>query len=474
MNATRPPCLEELESRRLLTVTLDGAGNLTVNGTSGDDVISIHRDLKRQSKYLITINGSGEKVPVSPVATIIVNAGDGDDEVRFDEQPGRISAQKRVFGGNGDDSVSATARANRISTSTSYFDGGDGNDSLSGGGAGAAQETLLGGAGNDQLGGSPRSDSIDGGDGNDTCYANGGGDYIAGGLGDDSLEGFDGPDTLLGQDGNDSLIGYRGDDLLYGGDGQDTLDGRSGDDVLFGGAGDDRLAGGTDDDRLFGDAGDDILAGSDGNDTLAGDDEDSVYAAGAAPLPAYGLDVLDGGLGDDVLIGGPRRISDGAGRDVLVGGAGSDVMNLNGGVDTGEEPVDVVPNIGLHFGSGRDVQFHYLNFNLRIVAGNPSQHLQIPLITGNISRNVAIQTTDTNGNVQFKYTGFSERSDLMLGEFSTVWGVTFDANHLGRFISGVTTTSPLTMTVNGQAVTQRGDYLLKEGDQIVIDVGTPI
>ena len=83
MNTKNPPRLEMLERRVLLAVTLDGTGNLMVDGTSGNDDIRIHRDGQRQSKYLITVNGVGVKVAISPVATITVNAGDGDDQVIF-------------------------------------------------------------------------------------------------------------------------------------------------------------------------------------------------------------------------------------------------------------------------------------------------------------------------------------------------------------------------------------------------------
>lgn len=83
--------------------------------------------------------------------------------------------------------------------------------------------------------------------------------------------GTPGDDLLVGTDGHDAISGGEGDDIVRGLDGSDILNGNGGDDELFGGAGRDRLDGGAGADRLEG-----------------GDDND--------------LDLLQGGLGDDVII----------------------------------------------------------------------------------------------------------------------------------------------------------------------------
>jgi hypothetical protein len=64
------------------------------------------------------------------------------------------------------------------------------------------------------------------------------------GAGDDRVFGGNGDDTLIGGDGNDRLLGRFGDDALDGGAGADFLSGDFGDDDLVGGSGSDRLAGG--------------------------------------------------------------------------------------------------------------------------------------------------------------------------------------------------------------------------------------
>jgi Ca2+-binding RTX toxin-like protein len=63
---------------------------------------------------------------------------------------------------------------------------------------------------------------------------------------------------------------------------------------------------------IDGGAGDDVLIGGDGPDTLNGGPGDDVLIGGAGP------DTLNGGDGDDVLMGGP-------GQDTLNGGRGDNV-----------------------------------------------------------------------------------------------------------------------------------------------------
>jgi VCBS repeat-containing protein len=60
---------------------------------------------------------------------------------------------------------------------------------------------------------------------------------IIGGSGDDRLGGSSSRDFILGGDGTNKLLGGRGDDVLVGGDGEDILDGGSGNSVYKGGAG---------------------------------------------------------------------------------------------------------------------------------------------------------------------------------------------------------------------------------------------
>ena len=128
-------------------------------------------------------------------------------------------------------------------------------------------------------------------------------------------------DVIRGGGGNDNIFGMVGADKLYGEAGNDTLDGGVGSDLLVGGAGADRLIGGSGSDtaaytdspsgvsidlstglaqggEAMGDTFDSIenLRGSAFDDSLAGSDS---------------ANVIDGGQGDDVLIGQDFRPIDG-------------------------------------------------------------------------------------------------------------------------------------------------------------------
>lgn len=75
---------------------------------------------------------------------------------------------------------------------------------------------------------------VNGGDDNDSLTGGGGNDVLIGGLGDDTLVGGSGRDILLGSRGADELNGGLGNDVLVGSANNDSLNGGSGDsDVAF-------------------------------------------------------------------------------------------------------------------------------------------------------------------------------------------------------------------------------------------------
>jgi Ca2+-binding RTX toxin-like protein len=143
---------------------------------------------------------------------------------------------------------------------------------------------IIGGEGDETIGGSDLGDFLDGAGGADWILGRGGDDILYGGNGNDSLHGQNGNDTLYGGDGDDSLAGDDGDDRLFGDAGDDGLDGLAGDDYMDGGAGDD---------VLHGWEGRNDLRGGDGNDFLRGGDDDDLLSGGA------GDDFVQGDLGHD-------------------------------------------------------------------------------------------------------------------------------------------------------------------------------
>ncbi|WP_293449647.1 calcium-binding protein [Planktotalea sp.] len=174
---------------------------ITVDGTSGDDVID--------ASYT---DSDGDQV----------DAGDGSGAL-----------------GN-EDTISA----------------GDGNDSVE---AGLEDDIVYGGGGSDTLEGDAGNDTIYG----DSDFIAGAGvagdDSISGGSGDDVIFGEDGNDTISGDAGNDVIDGGAGADSISGGANDDVIDGGDGADTISGGVDNDTLRGGAGADSIDGDAGDDVI-----------------------------------------------------------------------------------------------------------------------------------------------------------------------------------------------------------------------
>jgi len=125
----------------------DGAADtVTVNGTAGNDVITV-----TEHDGIITVSGLGQDINITDAGAgdrLVINGLDGDDVITASGLHGGI--QLVAAGGNGDD----------------VLIGSPGND------------TLLGGAGDDVLIGGGGQDVLDGGSGNNVVI-NGGGAFAA-------------------------------------------------------------------------------------------------------------------------------------------------------------------------------------------------------------------------------------------------------------------------------------------------------
>jgi Ca2+-binding RTX toxin-like protein len=119
---------------------------LVVGGTPGNDVITIAAGTS-SSSIAVTVNGVAESVPVSAFATVVVNAGAGNDSVTFS---GALAVPRFVYGGPGNDTLVA-------GDGPAVLVGGDGNDTLTGG---AARDILIGGLGADSLAGNGGDDIL--------------------------------------------------------------------------------------------------------------------------------------------------------------------------------------------------------------------------------------------------------------------------------------------------------------------------
>ena len=366
--------------RNIATVTVDlddvesidfralgGADNIVVGDLSGTDVTEVGIDLSGP-------NGGGD----GAADTVTVNGTNGDDAIFVAGDAGGVA----VLGLQAAVNIFSPEQANDRLTVNGF--GGDDVINASSLEADGIQLTMNGGLGEDILIGSEGDDLINGGDGNDTAFMGAGDDTFVWNPGDDN-------DTLEGQDSFNSMlfngasaaekidISANGGRVTFfrdianvvmdlndvegidfsarGGADNIFVNDLSGTDVtevninlestpgsgIGDGAADTITINATSGDDfvlVFGDSGAvsvlglgatvNIVGFEAANDRivingLGGDDviEASGLAAGSIQITA------DGGLDDDVLVGGDGNdvLFGGDGDDVLVGGLGLDVLN---------------------------------------------------------------------------------------------------------------------------------------------------
>ncbi len=154
--------------------------------------------------------------------------------------------------------------------------------------------------------------------------------------GADILSGSSGADTISGGSGADLISGGGGNDVIYGNKEADTIFGNDGADTIFGGQNDgpettnnglsaqrqgiDVLNGGAGNDLIYGNHGGDSITGGTGDDTIfAGQDNDTISGGS-------GNDVLAGNKNDDLIFGdgGNDTLNGGEGNDTMFGSSGND------------------------------------------------------------------------------------------------------------------------------------------------------
>ena len=142
-------------------------GQLTVEGTNGDDTIVLRKNPGPPDVIEVDTDGDGTAdftFPRAAVTSILVKAGSGDDTVTISDAGGVFT-----------DTIPTTV------------DGGSGNDRLIGG---SGNETFIGDSGNDFVDGNRGNDTADLGSGTDTFQWDPGD-------GSDTIEGGSGSDRML-------------------------------------------------------------------------------------------------------------------------------------------------------------------------------------------------------------------------------------------------------------------------------------
>ncbi len=237
-------------------------------------------------------------------------------------------------------------------------------------------------------------------------------------------------DRLIGNGGNDSLVGGLGDDILNGGAGNDTLTGGAGSDTITyegvatavtvnlttnavsGGGGTDVISGienvigGSAADNITGSAGDNVIAGGLGNDTLngaGGNDTLSYDGIATAVTVNLATNTATGGGGTDT-ISNFENIRGGSAGDTLTGNTGANVIDgglgndiLAGFVDTSADVFVFSAALGAaNIDQVVDFNPIYDTVQLKATAGGPFAGLAIGALadTAFVSGSAAVDVDD--------------------------------------------------------------------------------
>lgn len=226
--------LESLESRRLMTATLNEEGLLAIHGSDINDDVMVWQPVPEIMR--VEHNGAVTDFATAQVKQLYVNVFGGDDKVIL----GRRTVNAMLIGGEGNDTLSAGEGNDTVcgDGGNDYLFGGGGHDYLNGGdGTGEDGDELIGGTGWDTVDYSARVNPLrigiglnfNDGEANEGDNVREGVEIVLGGAGDDQLMNFTVfPSKLYGGSGNDLLIGGAGDDTLFGGAGHDELHGEGG------------------------------------------------------------------------------------------------------------------------------------------------------------------------------------------------------------------------------------------------------
>lgn len=307
---------------------IGGEGTLTYESTAaGERVLDLVSQLPTLSDLdgdERIIAGNGDDFIILGLGNDYVETGDGENrviadqgQVMLDTEAGtetltflspELGGDDTVFGGAGNDQV-------LLSQGDDYAETFDGNDLVAGDNATITRDE------NANLHTMVADTAAFGGD--DEIISGAGNDLIVGSFGDDTIETGTGDDFALGDLGN--LVFRNETDverLVYtvadvGGDDVITAAGL-GSNILIGQFGDDIITGGDEDDILIGDLSE--LQLSSFAEVLPGQSHVERIQSVTSIAPELGFDdTLNGGVGNDVLVGG-------FGADSLLGGDGQDFL----------------------------------------------------------------------------------------------------------------------------------------------------
>src|SRR4051812_33106514 len=183
------------------TISVPKEFNLSFDGTNGADTMIVNQPTP--SVVTITINKSLKTYAIDRIASLTLNGLSGNDTIRVLPT---LALPVAINGGDGHDSI----------------DGGGAGDVLNGG---KGRDTIHGFGGRDIIRGGPDNDFLFGDSKGDRIWGDAGTDFIDGGSGDDRLDGGLGVDSIYGSGGNDIITAKdTAADVIYGGPDSDKAD----------------------------------------------------------------------------------------------------------------------------------------------------------------------------------------------------------------------------------------------------------
>jgi Ca2+-binding RTX toxin-like protein len=416
--------LESLETRRLLAsfASVNSNGTLSVVGGSKADTITVKIE---SNEVIANLNGATMSFDKGDVKRLWIDGFGGDDHITNE-----TNLPSTLIGSSGNDSIEGGSANDSIEgdDGNDSLAGGEGNNTIDGGTgenwadyssptetAGTytvfnpAQNTdnivtkphgtdtwlptdvfrMRATPGDDTISFFPNTDGvIDGGAGNDYISA---GRSISG-IGQNSSV------TVYGGDGNDRFLVQEGEApaSIYGGNGNDYLQTETGQNFTDAGAGNDTVdfdgSGGSNYGPFR--AGDGVetidapplsnveVIGNDLNNTIIGADQE----AGVTLLGEGGNDLISAGSGIPITGYKPNVLEGGSGNDTLIGSFGADVFQGDSGIDTADYS-SRTDNLTLHIDgqpdSGAPGEGDQIMGDVENVIGGAGNDL----ITGNPSNN---------------------------------------------------------------------------------------
>lgn len=319
-----------------ITLYSAAESSTTLFGGAGADTFDVQLDRAGADAFIAGGDGD-DSIRVVGSGHVHVNAGEGDDEVYL----GDVGNKADLRLGEGSDTVRLGFYASGVELVTiADFQVGDGGDRLDI--SGFMSESFNGWDNSTNPFAAGYLRLVQDGDATEVQYSlNADGTWTglfllsgvsAADLTAENLSGYPG-------DGSDPaglvIHGTKDGEFLYGGIGPDTISAGRGDDEVHGGAGDDKVIGGDGGDALYGDTGHDRLIGGDGYDYLSDFNGGNTLEGGAGndtlQIHTYvandGLDILDGGDGDDHILWSNNGLD---AHGLIKAGAGDDQIELDG------------------------------------------------------------------------------------------------------------------------------------------------